>query len=87
MSMGILQARIVEWVAMPSSQPGTEPRSPALKADSLPSEPPGKPKNIGVGNLSFLQGNFLTQESNQVLLHYRPAELPGKPMNFLLRVK
>ena len=23
--------------------PGMEPRSPALKADSLPSEPPGKP--------------------------------------------
>ena len=23
--------------------PGTEPRSPALQADSLPSEPPGKP--------------------------------------------
>ena len=26
--------------------PGTEPRSPALPADSLPSEPPGKPKAI-----------------------------------------
>ena len=26
-----------------SSHPGTEPRSPALHADSLPSEPPGKP--------------------------------------------
>ena len=26
--------------------PGTEPRSPALQADSLPSEPPGKPKAI-----------------------------------------
>ena len=24
--------------------PGTEPRSPALQADSLPSEPPGKPQ-------------------------------------------
>ena len=24
--------------------PGTEPGSPALQADSLPSEPPGKPK-------------------------------------------
>ena len=23
--------------------PGTEPRSPALQADSLPSDPPGKP--------------------------------------------
>ena len=44
---GILQARILEWVAAPFSRdlpnPGIEPRSPALQADSLPSEPPGKP--------------------------------------------
>ena len=26
--------------------PGIEPRSPALQADALPSEPPGKHKNI-----------------------------------------
>ena len=32
--------------------PGTEPRSPGLQAFSLPSEPPGKPKNTGVGILS-----------------------------------
>ena len=43
--------------------PGIEPRSSALQADSLPSEPPGKPKNTGVGNLSLLQRIFLTQES------------------------
>ena len=51
--------------------PGIEPRSPTLQADSLPSEPPGKPKNKGVGSLSLLQGNFLTQESNWSLLHCR----------------
>ena len=28
--------------------PGTEPRPPALQADSLPSEPPGKPKPIKI---------------------------------------
>ena len=28
-----------------SSHPGIEPRSPALQADSLLSEPPGKPRN------------------------------------------
>ena len=27
---------------------GIEPRSPALQEDSLPAEPPGKPKNTGV---------------------------------------
>ena len=42
--------------------PGIEPRSPALQADSLLSEPPGKPKNTGVGSLSFLKGIFPTQE-------------------------
>ena len=42
--------------------PGIKPRSPALQADSLPIEPPGEPKNSGVGGLSLLQGIFLTQE-------------------------
>ena len=28
------------------SNPGIQPRSPALQADSLPSEPPGKPQFI-----------------------------------------
>ena len=51
--------------------PGNELRSPALQADSLPSEPPGKPKNTGVGSLSLFQGIFQTQESNQGLLHCR----------------
>ena len=44
---GILQAGILEWVAVPfskgSSQTGIKSRSPALQADSLLSEPPGKP--------------------------------------------
>ena len=35
--------------------PGIEPRSPALQADSLPSEPPGNPVNTRVGSLSLLQ--------------------------------
>ena len=44
--MGTLQARILEWVATPSSRVSSQPRSPALQADSLPSEPPGKPECI-----------------------------------------
>ena len=51
--------------------PGIEPRSPALQVDSLPGEPTGKPKNIGVGSLSLLQGSFPTQKSDQGLLHCR----------------
>ena len=46
---GILQARILEWVAVPFFRrfpdPGIESRSPAFQADSLPSEPPGKPNS------------------------------------------
>ena len=49
----------------------SKPRSPALQADSLPAEPQGKPENTAVGNLSLLQRIFLTQESNQGLLHCR----------------
>ena len=51
--------------------PGIEPRSPSLQADSSPAKPPGKPKNTGVGSLSLLQQIFLTQESNRGLLHCR----------------
>ena len=51
--------------------PGIEPRSPALQADSLPAEPEGKPNSTGVGSLSLLQQIFLTQESNRGLLNCR----------------
>ena len=71
--MGILQARILEWVGMPfsrrSSQPRDQTSSPTPQVNSLPAEPPGKPKNTGMGSLFLLQGNFLTQESNWGLLH------------------
>ena len=49
---GTFQARVLEWVAMPSSRESSQPRartqvscrrSPALQADSLLTEPPGKP--------------------------------------------
>ena len=80
---GILQARILEsgW-PFPSpedlSSPGIEPESPALQADSLPSEPPGKPflkrsqdnhcrkKNIfnkGAGKMEY------TYDKNELNLH------------------
>ena len=51
--------------------PGVESRSPALQADSSPAEPPGEPKNTGVGSLSLLQQIFQTQGLNQGLLHCR----------------
>ena len=48
---GIPQARILEYVVIPFSRdlpnPGIRHRSPALKADSLPAEPSGKPMEWG----------------------------------------
>ena len=65
---GILQVRILEPFPSPGKlhNPGIEPKSPELQADSLSPEPQGKPKNTEVGSLSFLQWIFLTQESNWV---------------------
>jgi len=72
---GIVQAIILEWVALPfsrvSSQLRFEPRSPTLQSDSLPTEPQRKPKSTGVGSLSLPQRIFPTQESNRGLLHCR----------------
>ena len=65
------------WIGSPCTPSGDLPnlgiklRSPALWVDSLPSEPPRKPKNTGMGNLSLLQGIFPTQESNWGLLYSR----------------
>ena len=71
---GILQAKVLEWAAIPSSkgssQPrdrtrisGIEPKSPSLQSDSLLSEPKGKPKNTGVVAYPFSRGS--SQPSNQ----------------------
>ena len=64
--------------------PGIESKSPASRADSLPPEPSGKPKNTGMSSLSLLQRNFPTQEWNRGLLYcrwilYQLSQ--GKPKN------
>ena len=69
--------------------PGIDSRSPALQADSLSSESPGKHKNTGMGSLSLLQEIFPIQESNRGLLHckrilyqlsYQANPLPPPPL-------
>ena len=59
------------WKGLPCPPPGDlpnpriepmPPEYPILQADSLTAEPQGKPKNTGVGRLSFCQGIFPTQE-------------------------
>ena len=84
---GILQARILEWVAFPFSRGTSQPRdqtqvSPTLWVDSLPAEPQGKPKNSGVGRLFLLQGNLpnpgIKQGSSALQADSLPTELSGK---------
>ena len=44
-----LQASILEWIAIPFSRGSSQPRDQThvscIAADSLPAEPPGKPKH------------------------------------------
>ena len=72
---GILQARILEWVAFPFSRQSSQPRDQTqisrVEGRFFTSWATGKPKNIGVGSLSLLQQIFPTQESNRGLLHCR----------------
>ena len=70
---GILQARILQWVAFPFSKGSSQPRDQVfhISGDSLLAEPQGKPKDTGAGILSLLQGIFLIQELNHGLLHCR----------------
>ena len=75
LSMGF--SRQENWSGLPcppsrgSSQPMDQTQVSYIARDSLLSEPPGKPKNTGVGSLSILQRIFLTQETNRGLLHCR----------------
>ena len=71
LSMGILQARILEWLAVHfsrgSSRPGIKPACPALAGRFFTTEPPGKPLDLyylapdcgpGLGDL-FLSASLL----------------------------
>ena len=49
---GILQARILEWgLSLPN--PGIEPGSPPLQADSLPAKPQGNPMDCSLPEFSI----------------------------------
>ena len=86
LSLGILQTRILEWVAVPSSRGSSQsrikPRSPTFGADSLPAEPQEKPKNTGVGSLSLSPENLLNPGikpgSPALQADSSPTELSGK---------
>ena len=85
----ILQARIMEWVAIPFSRGSSQPRDQtpvSHLAGGFFTESQRKPKNPGVSSLSLLQRTFPTQESNKLRspalqVDSLPIELSGKPLN------
>ena len=81
---GILQGRILEWIAFSfsrgSSQP-IEPRSASLQADSLLFKPPGKPIYLYVSTIDIVSSidivspidiapQFFSQNSLEVIFLY-----------------
>ena len=70
LSMGIPQQAYCSGLPCPSPGDlhhiGIELQSLTLQADSLPHEPPGKPKNTGVDSLFLLQGFSQPRNQNRV---------------------
>ena len=69
--MGIVQARILEWVAIPSSRGSSQPRDQTQVSHIAGMNHQGNPRILEWIALSLLQGIFPTQGSNQGLLHCR----------------
>ena len=74
---GILQARILEWVAVLPVQ-GSNPGVLQLQADFLLSEPLGKPF---LTMLSITLSNFPGTHYTS-LLHFSPCPIPSPPQSF-----
>ena len=72
---GFLQARILEWAAVPFSRGSFESRDWTqvfhISSGFFTSWDIRESQDTGVGGLSLLQWIFLTQESNWSLLHCR----------------
>ena len=80
----ILQPRILDWVAFPN--PGMEPRSPTLQADSLPAEPQSGPFGGGgshflIGLESDIQGGGYAKTVSILFLNHN--SMPGKFPDYL----
>ena len=80
---GIFQAKMLKPVSMPSSRdlpdPGIKSKSPTLQADSLLSEPPGKPSTEGEGKKTpflLFQDRRSFKISDYIVLHVWPSKCP-----------
>ena len=72
---GLLQARILEWVAFPFSRKSSQPRNwtqvSHIAGGLFTSWATREAQEYWLGSLSLLQTTFLTQELNWGLLHCR----------------
>ena len=72
---GILQARILEWVAFPFSRGSSQPRDQTqvshIADEFFTSWATREAQEYWSGSLSLLQQKFMTQELNWGLLHCR----------------
>ena len=83
LSMGFLQARILEWVALPSSRGSFQPRSPILLVDSLPSVHQGSPRireSVAYPFSRDLPDPGIEPGSPALQVDSLPTELLGKPL-------
>ena len=76
---GILQARILEWVAFPPSlgdlpNPGIKPRSLAFQANFLPSEPPIGSEHFVIDKAPLLKLQKDTTKLEQTLWNARSKD-------------
>ena len=83
---------MLEWVAVPSPgdlpDPGMEPRSPAVQADSLSADPPGKPGGAGWARRKTKRRRRPGHQGRQPLdTRQRPEMRPeALPLNLVTRV-
>ena len=81
---GILQTKILEWLPFPFSRESSQPRDQTqvshIADDSLPAEPPGKPKNTRMGSVQF---SSLTQ-SRLTLCNSMDCSMPSLPVHHQL---
>ena len=55
--------------------PGIESGSPALQADALPSEPPGKLRSTGMGSLLLLREGVKVREWTNIMYHLHTCDI------------
>ena len=90
LSMGFSRQEYWSGLPFPSPRdlpnPGIEPGSPALQADTLPSEPPGKSRLLQIAGLPFFHGQvtFLIYVYYSLLCHSYINKHLGVSMSWLL---